>query len=171
MPKTYKIEEKDVKIISEARKKNTNKKIEKRLYAVQLRGEGKSNKEIAEKLDSSAKMISQWVSEYINKGIEYMLRNNYGGNHRNMSYNEEKEILSDFEKESKEGKIVKVSEIEKAYVKKLGRNVASNQIYLVLKRHGWSKKMPRSRHPKKADEEAIEASKKLKIKSQMNLTN
>ncbi|MDE7249890.1 MAG: winged helix-turn-helix domain-containing protein, partial [Lachnospiraceae bacterium] len=33
-------------------------------------------------------------------------------------------------------------------------------IYCVLKRHGWRKVMPRSRHPKKASEEVIETSKK-----------
>lgn len=35
-------------------------------------------------------------------------------------------------------------------------------VYNVLKRHGWRKKMPRSRHPKAADQEACEASKKLR---------
>ncbi|MBR4040361.1 MAG: winged helix-turn-helix domain-containing protein [Clostridia bacterium] len=40
--------------------------------------------------------------------------------------------------------------------------VSDTQIYYVLHRHGWRKIMPRSRHPKKASEEAIEASKNLK---------
>ncbi len=34
---------------------------------------------------------------------------------------------------------------------------------MVLKRKGWRKVMPRSKHPKKASPEAIEASKKLKL--------
>ena len=42
-----------------------------------------------------------------------------------------------------------------------GKNTGRVYVYNVLKRHGWSKKMPRSRHPKAADEEACEASKKL----------
>lgn len=42
-----------------------------------------------------------------------------------------------------------------------GKDTGRVYVYNVLKRHGWSKKMPRSRHPKAADEEACEASKKL----------
>ena len=42
-----------------------------------------------------------------------------------------------------------------------GKDTGRVYVYSVLKRHGWSKKMPRSRHPKAADEEACEASKKL----------
>ncbi len=45
----------------------------------------------------------------------------------------------------------------------VGHSVGSGQIYYVLERHGWRKIMPRSKHPKKANEGAIEASKKLNI--------
>ncbi|MCI8758540.1 MAG: winged helix-turn-helix domain-containing protein [Oscillospiraceae bacterium] len=39
------------------------------------------------------------------------------------------------------------------------------QIYCVLHRHGWRKVMPRSKHPKKASEDEIAASKKLTLPS------
>ncbi len=39
--------------------------------------------------------------------------------------------------------------------------ISSERIYYVLRRHGWRKIMPRSKHPKKAKQEAIEASNKL----------
>ena len=57
--------------------------------------------------------------------------------------------------------MVEISEIEAAYQKKVDHKIGEVQIYRVLHRHGWRKIMPRSRHPKKATPEAIEASKKL----------
>lgn len=50
--------------------------------------------------------------------------------------------------------------IEIAYEKAVGHHISSGQIYRVLWRHGWRKVMLRSKHPKKASEEVIEASKK-----------
>jgi hypothetical protein len=42
----------------------------------------------------------------------------------------------------------------------------ANQAGHTLKRQGWRSVMPRSRHPKKASEEAIEASKKITLDSE-----
>ena len=59
-----------------------------------------------------------------------------------------------------------VSEIKARYEEAVGNSIGGSQIYYVLKRHGWRKVMPRSRHPKKASEEVIATSKKLKHESQ-----
>ena len=56
--------------------------------------------------------------------------------------------------------MLEVSEIARAYEEKIGKKVSLVMIYLLLKRHNWRKVMPRSKHPKKADEQAIEAYKK-----------
>jgi hypothetical protein len=53
-----------------------------------------------------------------------------------------------------------VADIAKAYENKIGKKVSLVMIYLLLKRHKWRKVMPRSQHPKKADEKDIEAYKK-----------
>ena len=80
-----------------------------------------------------------------------------------MSLEEEKEFLEQFKKTAQAGQIIEVSAIKRAYEEKTGRSLENNhgQIYNVLNRHGWRKVMPRSKHPNKASEEAIEASKKL----------
>lgn len=127
-----------------------------------MRGRGKNNKEIAEKLDTSPKVVSRWVSAYKKGGIEALFNKRKGGNHRNLSYEEEAEILAQFTEKSENGHIVEVSEIRKAYEEAVGHKTAFTHIYSILKRHNWTKKMPRSRHPKKADNETIEASKKIK---------
>lgn len=95
------------------------------------------------------------------QGLEEMRNKPIPGNHRNLSFEEEAEFLQAFEEQAKKAQIITVREIEEAYVKKVGHSIGSEQIYYVLKRHNWRKGMPRSKHPKKASEEAIEASKKL----------
>lgn len=114
---------------------------------------------LSEKLDTSPKVVSRWVSAYVKHGIESLYDNRKGGNHRNMSYEEEALLLSGFKKASENGQIVEVSEIKKAYEDKVGHKMGAGHIYYILARHGWRKVMPRSRHPQKANPEAIEASK------------
>ena len=47
------------------------------------------------------------------------------------------------------------------YIDIYRKDTGRGYIYMLLKRKGYRKVMPRSKHPKKAKEEAIEASKKL----------
>ena len=163
MPKTYKISAENAAEIKEVRKTITDKKVDRRLYAVQLRGEGLTNDEIAQKLDTSDKMVSQWVSAYINNGgIAALLPKERIGMHRNLSIEEEKEFLSAYTNQAEAGQIIDLNELKAAYIEKVGHSIGGSQIYRMLKRHGWRKVMPRSKHPQKASDEAIEASKKLK---------
>ena len=165
MPKTYSISAENAAEIEEIRKTITDKKVDRRLHAVQLRGEGSTNREIAEKLDTSDKMVSQWVSAYINNGgIKALLPKERIGMHRNLSFEEEKEFLSAYTKKAEAGQIIDLNELKAAYIEKVGHSIGGSQIYRVLERQGWRKVMPRSKHPQKASNEAIDASKKLKQK-------
>ena len=165
MPKTYRISAENAAEIEEIRKTITDKKVDRRLHAVQLRGEGMTNREIAEKLDTSDKMVSQWVSAYINGGgIKALLPKERIGMHRNLSFEEEKEFLSAYTKKAEAGQIIDLNELKAAYIEKVGHSIGGSQIYRVLERQGWRKVMPRSKHPQKASDEAIDASKKLKQK-------
>ena len=80
-----------------------------------------------------------------------------------MSVEEEAEILAPFKERAAKGELVSVSEITRAYQDKVDHPISSGQIYYVLHRHGWRKVMPRSKHPKKASDEEIAASKKLTL--------
>ena len=162
MPKTYKISAENAAEIKEVRKTITDKKVDRRLHAVQLRGEGLTNDEIAQKLDTSDKMVSQWVSAYINNGgIAALLPKERIGMHRNLSIEEEKEFLSAYTKQAEAGQIIDLNKLKAAYIEKVGHSIGGSQIYRMLERHGWRKVMPRSKHSQKASNEAIEASKKL----------
>jgi transposase len=166
MPKTYKISYEEGKEAQEARKTVNDKQTDKRLWAVQLRSEGKKNEEIAERLETSADMISRWVCEFVKGGVEALMPKQRTGRPRNISHEEEEALLKGFAQLAESGQIIEVSDIEKAYQEKVGHRIGTGQIYYVLRRHGWRKVMPRSKHPNKASDEAIEASKKLTLESE-----
>lgn len=161
MPKTHSIDPQDAEKIKQLRKQIRDKQEDKRLYAVQLRAEGTPHRDIATKLDTSRQVISNWISKYVKEGLEGLLKKGQKGNHRNLSFEEEAQLLQSFEEEAKKGQLICIREIEEAYRDKVGHSISNAQIYRVLKRHNRRKVMPRSKHPKKASEEAIEASKKL----------
>lgn len=161
MPKTYAITHNDMNAIEELRKKNKDKQVDKRLHAVQLRGKGMNNKAIAVQLETSSDMVSRWISAFAKCGVSALLPRPRPGRPTNISFAEEAKLLAKFASKAESGQIVEVSDIKAAYQEKVGHAISSGQIYYVLKRHNWRKIKPRSRHPKKASPEAIEASKKL----------
>jgi len=158
----YHISEEQVEELERARKKNKDKNIEKRLKALLMHAEGKKREAVAEQTGFAKTYISELVAKYCNGGIATIVANHYPGNHRNLSFVEEEVFLEPFRRAAEAGQIVEVSAIKRAYEEAIGRSLNSRgQIYYVLQRHGWRKVMPRSKHPNKASEEAIEASKKL----------
>jgi len=170
MPKRNHISEEEVIEIQKARKNNKDKNIDKRLEALLLHAEGKKRADIAAKTGFGKQYITELVEKYQRNGLAYFVQKHYKGNHRNLSVAEEEELLEPFKKQAEAGQIIEVSAIRAAYEEKLGRSIENSrgQIYRMLKRHGWRKVMPRSKHPKKASNEAIEASKKLKLSSEAN---
>jgi len=164
MGKGYQITKEQKGELEKARKGNRGKKVDQRLRALIMRAEGKTNAEIGKVCEYHPAYVSQLVSKYCKGGIAAIVENHYHGNRRNMSVAEEEELLAEFRKQAEEGQVVEVGEIKAAYVAKVGHSIGSGQIYMVLARHGWRKVMPRSKHPKKASDEVIEASKKLKLR-------
>ena len=162
MAKSYAISQSQLVEIETARKRNRNKNIERRLYVLVMRAEGKSLEEISEKTGYHISTASKLIARYMRDGISAIAENHYKGNRRNMSFEEEAAILTPFIERAKRGEMVDIKEIAAAYQKAVPHKISDTQIYYVLHRHGWRKIMPRSRHPKKASEEAIEASKELK---------
>lgn len=161
MSSRYKFTEADINCIRNARKANKNKRVEARLKALELRAKGEESKAVAEKTGFHSAYISQLTRKYRTGGIEAITGNHYGGNRRNMSMEEEAALLEPFREKAAQGQVIVVNEIKTAYEKAVGHTIGGTQIYYVLRRHGWRKVMPRSRHPRKASAEDIESSKKL----------
>ncbi len=168
MKQKYKITAEQKQELERARKENRNKNTEKRLKALVLRAEGKSNIMAAAATEFHPAYVSKLVSIYCREGLGAIIGNHYPGNRRNMSIEEEATFLETYKKQAEKGQIVEVSIIKRAYEEKVGHSIGGTQIYYVLRRHGWRKLMPRSKHPNKADDEAIEASKKLTKPSGVN---
>ena len=167
MSKRYHFNEEQINAINKARKENRDKNVEKRLRALILYAEGESVKEIAEKTGFVSTYITELVVKFRDNGIKAVAGNNYRGNYRNMTFEEEEAFLEEYRELAARGRVIEVSGIKKAYEEKVGHSIGGSQIYYVLRRHGWRKVMPRSEHPNKANDEVIEASKKLTTPSAM----
>ena len=157
MASNYKFSNEEMAAIKAARRETKDKRADARLKALELRAEGLELSEVSQATGFHAAYVSQLVAK-----LEAISGNHYGGNHRNMSFEEEAAILAPFKARAEKGELVEISEIETAYLQAVGHSIGTSQIYYVLHRHGWRKVMPRSRHPKKASKEVIETSKKLK---------
>ncbi len=119
-------------------------------------------KEIGEKLGYFKQCVSRLCGEFKKYGLEEYIKLKYKGNHRSLSVEEEDAILTEFEEKANKGQVITVQQIKEVFDKKIGKDTGRGYIYMVLKRKGWRKVMPRSKHPKKASREEIEKSKKLK---------
>jgi transposase len=163
MGKTYELNATQLAEIETASKKSRDKQVDKRLQVLILRGHGMKNIDAAEKVGVHKNVASRWMSAYVKNGLGALVDNHYTSHRHNLSFEEEAELLKPFLELAEAGKIVDTKEIKKAYIEKVGHEIGGGQIYRVLKRHKWRKVMPRSKHPKSADEEAVNASKKLKL--------
>ena len=162
MGKRMTISAEQVAEIETARAKNKDKNVERRLVALLMYAQGAKNAEIRQRTEYSQNHIYDIAALYRDNGLPALVENHYPGNHRNMSREEEALFLKGYEDRAAAGEIVDTREIKADYAAKLGRETRSRgHIYTLLKRHGWRSVMPRSKHPNKASEEAIEASKKL----------
>ena len=161
--KRFQMREEEYEAIKATERATGDKNVSKRLRVLMLRYEGYSAKEVAKIMEINRSTVYLLYNRYRAEGLERFARNNYtGGNHQALTDAQEREILDEFEKKAKEGQIITAQEIKAAFDKVRGKDTGRGYIYMLLERHGWRKVMPRSRHPKAANEEACEASKKLR---------
>ena len=167
MPKTHQFTTKQYEEVITLLKETRDAKLHKKLEVLQLRMEGYQNSEIAKITKYSTSRVSALVCVYANEGIEYFEKEHrIGGNRRNISYQEESAMLAEFEEFAQKGNIITAGDIKAIYDEKCGHKSGAGTIYKLLNRHKWRKVMPRSKHPKKASDEAIDASKKLTFESE-----
>ena len=146
--------------IKQAIKNNKNVKKAKLLQVLELKIKGKSAQEIAEITGYNEWYIWKIIKKYKTKGINSITENNYKGNNRKLTVDEESDFLAPYKERAEKGEFVTVKEIRIAYDERTGSKSSVPTIYLLLHRHNWRKVMPRSKNPKKASEEEIIAYKK-----------
>ena len=161
--KRFQITDEEYEAIKAKEAQIKDKTISRRLRVLILWHDGKSLKEIGEKLNLHPISVNGMCRRYREQGLEEYARNKYTSHCWLLSWEKEEEILNAFK--TRAGQQITAKEIKAALDEACGKDTGHSYVYNVLKRHGWSKKMPRSRHPKAANEEACEASKKLKLQS------
>ena len=68
------------------------------------------------------------MNNYKNNSIEGLKNKKRLGNNRNLSFEQEKEFLKQFEETAEKGQAITAKEIEKAYIELVGHPVGSGQI-------------------------------------------
>ena len=110
MASRYKFSADEIKAIEEARKVNKDKRAEARLKALELRAKGKSSNDVAKETGFHPAYVTRLVAKYRDNGLEAISGNHYGGNHRNMSVEEEARILAPFLERAAKGELVEKSQ-------------------------------------------------------------
>lgn len=111
----YRFNEEHYAEIKAARRATDNKRAEKRLEVLQLRCEGKTQREISEKTGFNRAHVGFLIKRYFEEGLQSITENRYGRFRQNMSYEEETEFLEMFKQRAEQGEILDIHEIEKAY--------------------------------------------------------
>jgi transposase len=133
----------------------------KRLFTLKLKAvDGMHSDEVGKIVGLHATSVNRIVTRYKQEGMQSMVGKRHDHGNRYMSREAEETFLSQFHRLSEAGHIIETREIHRSYEQAVGRRVTRNMIYYLLHRHEWRKVVPRSRHEKKASEEAIEAYKK-----------
>lgn len=121
---------------------------------------GSSAAQIAQLLGWSTATVHVMHSRWAKEGDAiFEVRGRGGRRHQYLSPEEERALLAPFVQRALDGGMLSVSEIQRAFEERTGRQVAPSTVYRLLDRHGWRKVVPRPRHPK-ADVAAQAAFKK-----------
>ena len=125
----YTFTKEEIAEIQEVRRKNRDKNVDRRLKAFELKATGHTGQEITEITDYNPGYISKLAAKYQKGGLEAITENHYGGNHRNMTYEEEEELLEQFINAADGEHITDVADIKAAYDEKVGHETGHGQIY------------------------------------------
>ena len=66
--------------------------------------------------------MSRWINIFANQEIQGLMNKPKGGNHKNMTF-EEEEFLKQFEERAKKGELLSTNEIKQEYIKLVGHNI------------------------------------------------
>ena len=125
-------------------------------------GPGKKAQEIADVLGTTPTIVKRIVRTYNTKGADFDKGLQWGGRRQAtsfMSLQQEAAMMKQLQSKALKGAILTFRDIKEAVEKKLEGQVSEDYIWDLFKRHGWSKKAPRPKHPSQ-DPKAQEVFKK-----------
>lgn len=122
----------------------------------------KKSHQIAQVLGLSAANVTRIIKLYNTKGADFDQGLQWGGRrlaNSFMSLEDEAAMMKHLQAKALKGAVLTFHDIKQAVEKKLSGTVSDDYIWDLFKRHGWSKKAPRPKHPNQ-DREAQEQFKK-----------
>lgn len=138
MGRSREYSEEQIEEIAFWKEKLAGTKLYRKIEVLDFSAKGLKNAEIARLTDYSLSRVSDFVSEYFVNGIGYFTEEHRkGGNHRNISAQEEEEVLAPFAKSAEEGNVVSLEEIKRAYDEKCGETTPLSTFYAMLARRNW----------------------------------
>lgn len=156
------ITEADLKQLKQGLKKAQSVIEYRHMQVLYLRGcFGSTIKEVAGITQYSVQRVSSILESYFKHGLGAVTELNAPRQRKwgNMPFKEERAFIAAYLDKAKNGEIIEVSAIKKAYEERIGKETSPSVIYNILHRHGWRKIVPRPAHPKQ-DKEKSEAFKK-----------
>lgn len=127
-------------------------RIFRRMQAILLREQEQMNSEqVSAIIGLSVGWVRSWWSKIGQLGLkafEEMKDHRGGRHHAYLTEEEEDAFIAPFLEKAKEGGILIVPPIHRAYEKRVKRKVKPMTVYRLLHRHGWRKIAPRPKHPK-----------------------
>jgi transposase len=119
------------------------------IYSVQTNF-GKKANEIAKILGITKNKVFKTVEKYNKYGLDWHSNKVWGGRREArciMTFEEEVSFLHSLEEDSLKGQIIIYKQIKDKLEARVKRVVSDDYIWDLLKRHHWSKKVPRQTHP------------------------
>ena len=164
MNKKYTITSEQAQEIRKIIKEYQKTSVFRKLQAIMLLGEGKSLEMVSQTTLYHPTYVYELVKQYCMFGFSEFIKDARGGvRRRNLTVEQETQIIDKFREKAEKGQVVSLNEIKKEYEQVRGKETTSSTFYSFLERMGWRRVMPRGAHPKKASDEVIETSKKLTI--------
>lgn len=120
------------------------------LYSVSI-NPGVKSESIAGILGVSSQVLLRTVKYYNLHGVDFQEKVKWGGRRAETSFqslDEEKAMMEKIRKIALEGKLLTYKDVKKHIEQKLSKKVSDDYIWDLFKRHNWSKKSPRPKHPK-----------------------
>ena len=164
MPKTFSYTSDQVAELQEAYLAETGRN-QRKIQIVMLRAQGMKVNDVIKITKTSTTTITRLTKLYADKRVPGLCASNYHGHNQYLTYDREAEFLKQFDELAATGQITTPQEMHKAYQELVGHKTTLSGFYLMLHRHHWRKLLPRPHHPKQADADSIQASKKLTPKS------
>jgi transposase len=109
----------------------------------------KTPEEISDMVGYYKSYVKEIQANYWKNGdAAFYLKQRGGRRRENLTLEEEKAFIDEFEQKAGNAEILEVSKIKKHYEEKIGKKVNKTTIYRMLDRHNWRKITPRPSHPK-----------------------